>query len=249
MGIKGILKRTPLYPYYFARTHTIPADLSGQDYKIARIYSQFVGAGSLVFDVGANIGFRTKIFRHLGCRVVAIEPQRNCVAALKRTFGKEITIVHAGASDREGYAELQTSEVTAISSLSSEWIGAMKGAGHFLDVGWSGKERVRLVPLDSLIAQYGPPDFIKIDVEGHELAVLRGLSTAPPALSFEIHPEFRENAVACIDRLSWLGEYQFNYSHAETGEMRFPEWLDKDGLMTSLEAITNYGDIYARRVA
>ena len=39
--------------------------------------------------------------------------------------------------------------------------------------------------LDKLIEQYEVPSFIKIDVEGYELEVLKGLTRLVPALSFE----------------------------------------------------------------
>jgi len=56
------------------------------DAKMARFYSQFVGAGDLVFGVGANMGNRAKIFLHLGCRVVCVEPQPDCVGVLRSSF-------------------------------------------------------------------------------------------------------------------------------------------------------------------
>ena len=38
-----------------------------------------------------------------------------------------------------------------------------------------------------MISRFGAPDFCKINVEGLELEVLRGLSRPVPALSFEYH--------------------------------------------------------------
>ena len=38
-------------------------------------YSQFIKKGDLVFDVGANVGSRSKLFLNLGAKVVAFEPQ------------------------------------------------------------------------------------------------------------------------------------------------------------------------------
>src|SRR5579859_5883866 len=42
--------------------------------------------GSLVFDVGANDGFKTGIFLKLGARVVAIEPDRTNQQVLREKF-------------------------------------------------------------------------------------------------------------------------------------------------------------------
>src|SRR6185437_934437 len=46
-----------------------------------RLYGGFVRPGDLVFDIGAHVGDRVRVFRHLGARVIAVEPQ----PALART--------------------------------------------------------------------------------------------------------------------------------------------------------------------
>ena len=40
-----------------------------------RLYSRFVAPGDLVFVIGAHVGDRIAVLRHLGARVVAVEPQ------------------------------------------------------------------------------------------------------------------------------------------------------------------------------
>jgi FkbM family methyltransferase len=247
--VKSHLKSTPLYPYYFARKNALrPGGLTREERRYALLYTAFVRDESLVFDIGANIGARVKAFRHLNCRVVAVEPQRNCVAALRRTFGNTITIIRAAVSDEAGVAELHTSDAIAISSLSKEWMDATRESGRFAGLEWNRTERVHLTRIDSLIDQFGIPDFIKIDIEGHELAALRGLSTAVPALSFEFTPETRETAVSCVNLLESLGSYEFNFSADETGELKFTEWLERDRIISLLRATDGYGDVYARRI-
>jgi hypothetical protein len=56
--------------------------LTLEDANRLRFYSEFIQADSLVFDVGANLGNRTKIFLRLGARVVAFEPQAACAEYL-----------------------------------------------------------------------------------------------------------------------------------------------------------------------
>ena len=71
---------------------------------------------------------------------------------------------------------------------------------------------VPVTTLDSLIALYGEPDFCKIDVEGFEKEVFKGLSRPLARLSFEFHAEFLGETFACLELLRELGLYRFNFT-------------------------------------
>jgi FkbM family methyltransferase len=67
------------------------------------------------------------------------------------------------------------------------------------------KRRVETTTLEQLISEHGCPLFAKINVEGYELSVLRGLRTVVPYLSFEANlPEFREEGLQCLTILQSL---------------------------------------------
>ena len=105
--------------------------------------------------------------------------------------------------------------------------------------------------LDDLIARYGEPRFVKIDVEGAERDVLDGLTRPLVALSFEYIPVAVDRAVACVERLDQLGPYRYRYSRAETMQWACADWLDAAGLMAELRAMPlsdRSGDVYARLV-
>jgi hypothetical protein len=67
-------------------------------------YKTFIAPTDLVFDVGANMGNRSKIFRAIGARVVAYEPQSHCATFLRAAFNGDdrFTLVQAALSDSEG---------------------------------------------------------------------------------------------------------------------------------------------------
>ena len=58
------------------------------------------------------------------------------------------------------------------------------------------------------------PFFVKIDVEGHELSVLRGMERPVPFLSFEVNlPEFKPEGLECVQLLGGLApDGEFNYT-------------------------------------
>lgn len=217
-------------------------------------YRQFLPPGGLGFDVGAHLGDRVRTWRALGARVVAVEPQPDCLAVLRALYGRDegVTVVPAGLGPRPGRAVLHLSEATpTLSTLSPQWIADVTARdARFAEVRWEGRLEVEVKTLDGLVARYGVPDFIKVDVEGHEVEVLRGLSRPVAALSFEYIPAVAERAVACVERLGALGRYEFRTSPVETMRWAQPRWLQADEVKAFLGALPvegRSGDVYARQ--
>jgi FkbM family methyltransferase len=214
-------------------------------------YSQFVMKGDLCFDVGANLGDRTEAFVRLGGRVVAIEPQDFCMEQLRRRYrnNSNVILVQKAVGDKEGKAELMLSKWHTISSLSREWIRAVQASGRFAAYTWDNTATVPMTTLDKLIEEYGRPVFCKIDVEGFEFQVVKGLSVTIRALSFEFVPEFIDSSLDCISHLSSLGRPRFNYSVWETMTLQLPKWIGPEEMRDTLQSLPDksvFGDVYAR---
>jgi FkbM family methyltransferase len=219
--------------------------------RMRRFYSQFITKGDLCFDVGANLGNRTEAFLELGATVVCIEPQQSCLEHLTSLFGnhRDVFLVGKAVGDHEGYAELAVCEdAPAISTLFDEWTTEGRFAKEYR---WTRTERVPLTTLDALIATYGVPKFCKIDVEGYEKRVLRGLCQPVPIVSFEFTREFFQNARDCIDHMLSIGPKVFQVSIGETMEFLFEQWREPESLYKTLQSIDDqllWGDIYAKQV-
>jgi FkbM family methyltransferase len=223
----------------------------GHSSRVA-FYARFLSAGDLCLDIGANVGNRVAAFHALGARVVAVEPQVNCVAVLQRRFGwsDRVVILPVGLADREGMRTLHVASFDQISSMSPEWLDAVQQTGRFGTESWAQRQDIRVITMDRLIAVFGVPRFCKIDVEGFEVQVLRGLSTPVPALSFEFTPECRDMAETCIAHLETLGMYEFNYSIGESMQLALPGWVTADDVVAALASLPGtpplFGDVYAR---
>jgi FkbM family methyltransferase len=204
-----------------------------------------------VFDVGAHVGDRIGAFRRLGARVVAIEPQPALVRTLKLLYGRDPSVaIEAVAIGRNsGTIELKVNlDNPTVSTTSTAFVDAAKGAPGWERQAWTTAISVPLTTLDVLIARYGNPTFIKIDVEGFEAEALAGLTRPPPALSFEFTTIQRDVAAAAMARCAALGLERFNAALGESLAFVHPQWLDTGAIamwLDSLPQAANSGDIYA----
>lgn len=220
--------------------------------EVRRFYAQFVSKGDLVFDVGANMGDRAKVFLELGAKVVCVEPLVQCVEHLRKLFGSDerVTIVDKALGEKECTSSLMVcDDAHTLSTMSSKWASE----GRFAeDHKWSGKQDIAVTTLDALIRQYGIPRLCKVDVEGFEMQVLKGLSSPIPLVSFEFTREFLKDALECMTQLSSLGPTQFNCSLGESMRLTYGDWTTPQDLYAKLESMDDvalWGDIYARSTA
>jgi FkbM family methyltransferase len=217
------------------------------------LYREFLRPGDLCFDVGANYGERVEIFLALGARVVALEPNVNCVrylVARYRTYLHRVTVISKGAAESVGEREFRREAGTLMSTMSTEWIESIvTRSPRFARRTWEAPISVPVTTLDAVIAAHGLPAFAKIDVEGYEYHVLRGLTHAIPALSIEYTPERILPTLECIRYLISLGDYEFNYAVGTEMRLKLPAWQDGTTMLVTAEQLAathESGDVYAR---
>ena len=162
--------------YYWLGTH----EPHVQDWLAANI-----AAGSVVYDIGAHVGFFTLLCSALAGptgSVRAFEPRLENIdrlaANLRANDVRNVRVVEAAASDGEGEAAFIVDDSTL--------------EGRLGDRGDSRSVRVATTTVDVCVAGGMPaPDVLKIDVEGAEGAVIRGAAEAiarhGPTLLVEVH--------------------------------------------------------------
>ncbi len=173
------------------------------------LVERFADPSGTFVDVGAHRGAYLSRARGRFRRLVGIEPNPELAAYLKRVFPPaEAEILAVGLSEREGTLALHVPEVAGklVASRASFDSAALGGVPH----------RTVEVPvrtLDRLGLERVA--FLKIDVEGHELAVLRGgtatLSRDRPVLLVEIEERHHPGgSTRVFDFLRQLG-YRCHY--------------------------------------
>jgi FkbM family methyltransferase len=181
--------------YYESHTHQLLSDL--------------LRPGDSFVDVGANIGHLTlTAARRVGLagRVLSFEPNPAVCTRLrghvaKNDLGQIVTVHNIALADRAGSLRLSVpiegSGGATLGRLGSEYSG-----------GVSSQHEVTVAIGDDLCQDLQSPSVIKVDVEGFEAFVIRGLSRTisrcRPALIVEAWPEHLLNAGASIDDLFGL---------------------------------------------
>ena len=164
------------------------------------------------------------VLRSLGCRVVAVEPQAECVAEMRRRFAGDgaVTTVQAAVADWIGIGELRPSRTSSThASMSADWRETAMEKGYMPREVWLEPIEVSVVTLDSLIERYGAPAYCKIDVEGFEPQALRGLSHPLTGIDFEFHRELAQALEESLKQLGELGDYRYR--------LFVGEWPDASG--------------------
>lgn len=152
-----------------------------------RSFLSYCSKDMFLYDIGAHFGIFSSAAAHFGGRAVAVDasPAAADMIEIQATLNgctDRMKVLHAAVSDANG----------AIGMLNS----GVFSDGYFTATRQRPKSeltQVQTITIDQMALEFGPPTHIKIDVEGHEVAVLRDaratLSQFLPVLFLELHNE------------------------------------------------------------
>ena len=189
-----------------------------------RICADVLGPESVAVDVGAWWGaWSSHMARHAG-QVITLEPIPYVVKALRASLPDNVTVHEVAASDVTGRATLW---------LPAAGVGA-EGRSSLTSPTANAKpievETTRIDDLDLTRV-----DLLKIDVEGHEMAVFEGaietIKRLRPVLVIELEQRFHDQPLAeCFERVESLG-YEGSYLDGKdwkpTSEFDVVRWQEK----------------------
>jgi len=182
------------------------------------LYS-LVSEGDLIIDVGTNVGETLLNFARLTTqkgKVIGFEPDpqifQKCINNIKLNEFENITLNNKGLSDIDGELFLD------------RYVDRNRGANkitHSKD--GENVISVQITTLDEYLENSPPPQLIKIDVEGHELNVLRGahetLKKFHPILFIEINDQHLKSfGVSAQELVRFLLDMNYKIARADNND-------------------------------
>jgi len=171
----------------------------------------WVRPGSWAIDVGANHGLYSYALTKLGLQVEAFEPQPWCVRTLEAWARGRVNVHQVGLSDEDTTLTLHLPVVAGTRFTGYASFGEVEGDTEQISV-----------PVHRLDGfKFDDVSFVKIDVEGHELSVLRGaeqtLERNRPTLLVEIEERHLASGsigevFAYVEALGYQGQYLLDRS-------------------------------------
>jgi FkbM family methyltransferase len=220
-------KALPIYVTPEAGLRYWRRDLRKVDAMLLRMVRELVAPGSVVWDVGANVGlfaFSAAALAGPSGTVLAVEPDLWLAQLLTRSARQikkqaksvaSLTVLPAAVCETNRIGQLHIAERARSANHLVESHGSTQAGGP------RATQNIVTVSLDFLLEHFPSPSVLKIDVENAEVGVLTGASkllrTARPTIWCEVHPE---NSMKVAEMLLDSG-YQI-YAAALDPEKRTP---------------------------
>lgn len=184
-----------------------------------------------ILDIGANKGSFTDAYlsKFANINLILIEANPFLCDFLKnkyKNFNNVTVLNNLVSSESEKLIDFYLNDNHVISTASIDWITKSRFARGNI---WYQPIKIKSISLDKLIEIYKSFDLIKIDVEGYELEVIKGLSKKHGELCFEWAEEEK-------DKINLTCKYLQNLGYEEFGYVLEDEYLKKPDIYTTWES-------------
>jgi FkbM family methyltransferase len=206
-----------------------------------------------IFDIGTNHGNFTdehlKIYPDANFICIEANPVLCSFLVDKYKNNKNIKVYHYVMSDKSGenISFYINKDCDGISTASKNWVDNSR----FNKTNWNDAILIETITLDDLINSTFVPDILKVDVEGYENTVLRGLTKKANIIQFEWA---EEELVSIQDTCNYLQSIGYNNFAFKFGDIPYTDipstfnTLEKLNLFENLipDRKDKWGMIYAK---
>jgi FkbM family methyltransferase len=192
---------------------------------------EFIAATGIAIDVGANVGFYTYALSRRFKRVYAFEINEAITGPIAQYNPGNIELIHCGLSSSAGTARfyVPVSGGVAQTGWASLYRDNLPGAEKLIE------RDVRVAPLDDF--KISAVDFIKIDVEGHEIEVLKGAAATIEASRPIVLVELKKEHVETVD--DWFRN--LDYKHCRLEDFNDVPGHRSNHIYVPLEKLAQFG--------
>jgi len=177
-------------------------NLEAIDPMLLNVVRKYIQPGNTIWDIGGNLGFFafTSVVQSKNGRVAVFEPDISLAYLLRKTCDAnpdlQVDVFPFAVSDKDGISRFNIAE----RARSTNYLDASAGSSQT-----GGVRRTISVPtitLDSFLNWYPKPDFVKIDAEGAENLIVKGMSNVMqecrPTVLCEVASDNMDMVVQCF---------------------------------------------------
>lgn len=251
--VKGLLQKLRVYDYikYSSIFHLyeklFKPEVKHAFQKEYSFYQSFLQPCDLIFDIGANDGHKTEVFLRFAKQVVCCEPDHKNFQVLKTRFRNrrsrvrlENVAVASSESTKNMFVHHEGSAFNTLNPKFKEVIESDTKERWNEKVHYDDTIQVSTTTLSALIEKYGKPYFIKVDVEGYELEVIKGLKVPVPYLSLEcLLPDFSNELKEIVSILLQLDPSAL-FNIAEEEELQFESFINDSQFKEFIQGYTKH---------
>jgi FkbM family methyltransferase len=180
----------------------------------------------ILFDIGANAGGATAVGLSQGYKVIALDAAPKIFQTLAKNYlyNPSVILLKYAVSevDNQSVEFYETTDTDALSTLNIEWLTSDTMPYN----GFKYRTiKANTITIDTLAKIYGEPTLIKIDVEGAEWKVLRGMTKHHGELTLEWTIQTLKAHEEQMDYLYSLGYREFAPQYIVEHLERPTEWF------------------------
>ena len=206
------------------------------------LFHKKINEDSKIIDLGANIGYLTLYFKKVlkvKNKILSIEPEFTNFSLLKENMKlnnleDDVICKNLAISDKEEYKYIEISNHSNLHKITDKVTS----------------QKVECKMLSNLLKEENfDPDFIKMDVEGAEIEVVRGFkdylnkTSNKMSILFEVHPEEYSDTRSFNDELNFLFNIGFKTEYLITAGSKFPNFFKERGYSSDISLSQEKGDL------
>ncbi|MBP8192079.1 MAG: FkbM family methyltransferase [Chitinophagales bacterium] len=207
-----------LYKHAFPVYNIVyPVFKNRQDKQEILLLKKYIKSGDIVLDIGANIGFYTKILSELvgpTGKVYAFEPDKTNFTYLQRNAGhlKNVELINKAVSDKTDTITLYKSDLLNVDHKT------------YATQNYTSTSVIDCIKADDVV-DGRKVNFIKIDIQGYEYYAFQGMQEILKANNeLKIISEFypfgiQESGVSLVDFFNCLTSNNFNIFLCESDKL------------------------------